>query len=67
MSQENNCAGVSFNKVSGWRLATLFKERLRHIFFPVNVEEFSKGQLLNQSNISSNIKKCHVERNVGPV
>ena len=37
------------------------------IFFPVNVEEFSKGQLLNQSNISSNIKKCHVERNVGPV
>ena len=43
MSQENNCAGVSFNKVSGWKLATLFKERLWHIFFPVNVEEFSKG------------------------
>ena len=43
-SQENNCARVAFNKVSGWRLAALFKERLRRRFFsPVNVEEFSKG------------------------
>ena len=39
--QENDCAGVFFNKVSGWRLVTLFKKRLRRKFFPVNVEEFS--------------------------
>ena len=32
-SQENNCVGVSFNKASDWRLATLFKERFRRRFF----------------------------------
>ena len=40
MSQENNCAGVSFNKVSGWRLATLFKERLGHLGLVKPIQHF---------------------------
>ena len=30
------------NKVSSWRLATLFKKQLRRILYPVIVEEFSQ-------------------------
>ena len=56
-TQENNFAEVSFSKVSGWWLVTLFKERLRRIFFFLwMLRNFLKA-LLNLSNISSNITK----------
>ena len=56
-SQEKNYVGVSFNKVSGWRFATLFKERFRSRFFSLwMLRNFLKA-LLNRSNISSNKTK----------
>ena len=37
---KNLCQGLSFKKVAGLRLATLFKKRLWHKCFPVNIARF---------------------------
>ena len=34
------------NKVSSWRLATLFKKQLRRIIYPVIIKEFSQQIIL---------------------
>ena len=40
---KKSTASESFlNKLSSWRRATLFKKRLWHNVYPVNVEEFCK-------------------------
>ena len=45
-SQENTCARVFFNKVTGLRAATLLKKRLLHRCFPVNFAKFLRAPFL---------------------
>ena len=40
------CLNLVFKKVSGQRLGTLFKERLRHRCFPVNFAKFLRTHFL---------------------
>ena len=51
-SPENNCAGAFSNKVSGWKLATFFKERLQRIYFSCECWEIF---LIN--NLGQNVKE----------
>ena len=40
------CWSLFFNKVAGLRPATLFKKRLQHRYFPVNIAKFSRSVFL---------------------
>ena len=49
--QENTCARVSFfNKVAGFRPATLLKKRPWHKCFPVNVAKFLRAAFLQNTS-----------------
>ena len=49
-SQKNTCAGVSLIKLQAFRPATLLKERLWHMCFPVNFAKFWRKSFLQNTS-----------------
>ena len=47
-SQENICASLFFNKVTGLRPSTLLKKRLQRKCFPVNFAKFTRTTFLKE-------------------